>query len=86
MCHSRVAEQIYQVTCELHMRSEQIFWATRELHVSDKQICWATHELHVSAWSDALVKCATREERNMLHVKCTRGHNTSESGFNWHIM
>ena len=48
-CHSRVAQQIYQVTRELHARSEQICWATHVLHVSTERICWATRELHVSA-------------------------------------
>ena len=82
MCHSRVSEQIYRVTCKLHARFEQICRATYELQVSTEQICWATRELHTSTWSDALVKCATHKERITLHVKCTRGHGTSKSGFN----
>ena len=39
MCHSRVTQQIYWVTSELHARSEQIYQATRVLHVSTEQIC-----------------------------------------------
>ena len=47
-CHSRVTEQIYWDTRELHSRSGQICQATRELHASAEQICLATHELQAS--------------------------------------
>ena len=42
-CHSRITQQIYQVTCKLHTRSEQICPATCKLHVNTEQICWTTN-------------------------------------------
>ena len=82
-CHSRVTQQIYRVTRMLHVRFEHICRATCELHVSTEQICWATCKFYASTWSNGLLKCATRDERITLRVKCMWGHGTSELGFNY---
>ena len=37
-CHSRVTQQIYWVSHELHAMCEQICLANREMHTSTKQI------------------------------------------------